>query len=1045
MINWFFKYRVPGLGPKTAPPTPTTAPLSTPPAKAGGTGAMPAAPPRPPKHTEADWAPRLQAAMGNHTALLEVLAASPVLAIKLAAVQAMDDEATLKQAERAARNHDRRVHRLAKQRLEAAAAQRQTRARAQVLLDSATALVGDAGVAVNQLVSLDRDWSALDVGLLEPAQAAAFAALREQLAAEARERGDLQQALKRWASDAVRGRDTLRAALTLAANESAVDGLPAAMDAAQALLDSRPGVEATMAAAAGLQSLLNDAAAVQARLLWLAQAESAAEPAAVVEAGRESDREGDREGDGQASGTASGEAGADAGMLAHNAARPGLDADATWAGMPPVGDEALALPLARRFETWQRARAQRNAPPTPPSAAPKPPRTVKAAAPSAEQQSALDELLQQAEAALADGQTGALQQRLQAVEQWLDDAGPLRLSDAFVARWASVQTEGARLKGWQAWGGARARDALVAEAEALARLAATATAETADPEQAKADTDARGETRGDTSSGGKSEAQSEAQNEAPSEDQNEAKGEAQSTADRVARIDAPEDDPPDDTEASKGLPHDEAAPAAAVDPAVAVAAEPQPSAAAASAAPRPRRLKLKAHADAIQSLRQRWKQLDRQGAPAKQAAWARFDAALQAAYVPVAAQHAAQQAARERNLAQRESLLIQLEAEPLPDGSAGPAEWRDIARALDRFQLAWRTLGPLEHTVPSASRGPLQQRLGAAVERIEQPLQAARDAAAARRERLIADAQALVDDSGRSSGGPATARVRELQAWWQDEARALPLARKVETALWARFKAATDAVYAIREAGLAARDAEAAAALAGREAVIARLSALPADAPPAEAERALAEAEREWRQAAELPRGAAAAALDARFADARAALRRHLSEFGRRRWHVECDALITRLSLCEERDDRAAAGRVLSPDEDDLPARWAAAGDLPPSWQQALAKRWADTAGAGPLKAGEVDLHLLQLEAVFDMPASAEQQAARRELKLWALKDAMEGRSRAAEGEAAHHAWLLALLRQGGLSDSQRDRLRRLVAALRESQPGSLAAPPPRR
>jgi hypothetical protein len=411
--------------------------------------------------------------------------------------------------------------------------------------------------------------------------------------------------------------------------------------------------------------------------------------------------------------------------------------------------------------------------------------------------------------------------------------------------------------------------------------------------------------------------------------------------------------------------------------------------------------------------------------------------------VPVAAQHAAQQAVRERNLQQREALLAELEASPVPDSSAGPAAWKDIARGLDRFQLAWRTLGPLEHTVPSASRGPLQQRLGAAVGRIEQPLLAAREAAAARRERLIADAEALVDDGGRPLDVAATQRVRDLQAWWQDEARALPLARKVETALWARFKAATDAVYAQREAGLAARDAEAAAALSGREALIARLAALGTDAAPADVDRSLAEVEREWRQAPELPRGAAAA-LEARYADARAAVRRQLIELGRRRWTAECDALATRLALCDERDDQALAGAVPVAGGDELAARWEAAGELPASWQQALARRWADTAGAGPLKAVDVDLTLLQLEAVFDMPASAEQQAARRELKLRALKDAMEGRTRAADGEAAHHAWLIALLRQGGTSASQRERLLRLVAALRESQPGSLAAPPPR-
>ena len=416
---------------------------------------------------------------------------------------------------------------------------------------------------------------------------------------------------------------------------------------------------------------------------------------------------------------------------------------------------------------------------------------------------------------------------------------------------------------------------------------------------------------------------------------------------------------------------------------------------------------------------------------------------MQAAYLPVAAQHAAQQATRERNLHTREALLVELESITLPDEGESASAWKDRVRALDRFQLAWRPLGPLEHTVPAAARVPLQQRLRAAVERIEQPLAAAREAAAARRERLIADAQALLGDGSRPPGPQAPGRVRDLQAAWQDEARALPLTRPVEAALWGRFKAATDAVFVLRDAGFAARDAEAAAALAGREALIERLSTLPDDAAPADAERLLAEVDRAWRQPADLPRGAAAA-LDARYADARSAVRRQAAERGRRRWHDECDALVARLDLCDERDDRAAAGGETATLADDLAARWAAAGEVPPSWRDALAQRWAGRPAAGPLPAGDIEVHLLQLEAVFDMPASAEQQAARRELKLRALKDTLEGRARADDGPAAHRSWLLALLRQGGINAGQRERLRRLLAALRGSDAGSLAGPPSR-
>ena len=56
-----------------------------------------------------------------------------------------------------------------------------------------------------------------------------------------------------------------------------------------------------------------------------------------------------------------------------------------------------------------------------------------------------------------------------------------------------------------------------------------------------------------------------------------------------------------------------------------------------------------------------------------------------------------------------------------------------------------------------------------------------------------------------------------------------------------------------------------------------------------------------------------------------------------------------------------------------------------------------------------------------------------------ALKAAMEGRMQPAQGPAQHAAAWLALLRQGGLTTAQRQRLQDLVAALRQAPPGTLA------
>jgi DNA repair protein SbcC/Rad50 len=255
--------------------------------------------------------------------------------------------------------------------------------------------------------------------------------------------------------------------------------------------------------------------------------------------------------------------------------------------------------------------------------------------------------------------------------------------------------------------------------------------------------------------------------------------------------------------------------------------------------------------------------------------------------------------------------------------------------------------------------------------------------------------------------------------------------------LWARFKAATDAVFTQREAAFAARDAELAANLTAAHALVDRLAALDIDMPAAEIQRTLAEVDRAWRQGGEVPR-AAIAALEARFDAARSAAAELLNAGQQRRWQARCDALAARLALCEAREDGAE-------DAGALQARWAAPETalavLPAPWQQALAQRWAQAPGAGPLAAAQVDDLLLRLEAALDLPTAPAWQAARQQLKLRALKDTMEGRAPAQAGPQQNAGWLQALLRQAGLDAAQRARLQALVAALRAAQPAVLGLP----
>ncbi|CAG1016502.1 partial putative protein, partial [Burkholderiaceae bacterium] len=713
----------------------------------------------------AAWQAQLQSAQGNDAALLGIVQSAAPPEVRVAAVEALAAEDALRQAERELRGHDRRVHRAAKRRLETAVARREARARAQALLASASALAGVTPVPANRLVSLDRDWQSLDAALLDPAQVSEFDALRDRLNAAVREQGERQQQLQRWSADAQRALAALRLACTRAAADGSADDLAASRQAAQALHESSPYVPAAAELGGALQAALHTAAQVEARLTWLDARGHSAGVACETDGVREPVRPED------------------------------------WQALAPLADVELARMLDQRFAQWLHAHAPAAPMPTeaaPPPAAPK--------GPDADHLRSLDALLGQAEAALAEGQLGAMQQHLQAIDAALAPMHGEMPGDRRRARHQALLAEHARLKGWQQWGGGRARDDLMAEAEELARLTLAATTP-------------------------------------PSTD--------------------------------------------------------------APAAPK---LRLKDHAEAIHTLRHRWKELDRLGAPAHQALWQRFDAALHTAHQPVATQQAALKAARQDNLSAREALLAELEALPDPAGSteegASAVPWKEHVRALERFHTAWRQLGPIEHTVPAAARAALQQRVRETVERVEAPLQEARRAAAAVREQLIVRAEALVEElREHPQMRDAVPRLRDLQAEWQQHAQTLPLARAVESALWARFRAASDALFAQREAAFGARDAEIAANLAAREGLLERLEALNGDGAADELGRTLAEVERAWRQPVDLPRGAAGA-LDARFRDVRAAAQQRLNDSVQQRWRAECDTLAAKLALCEEREER---------------------------------------------------------------------------------------------------------------------------------------------
>jgi hypothetical protein len=781
------------------------------------------------------WREKIVAAEGDDGALLQLAQEAPGVELKLAALAALREEEALRQALRTFRHQDKRLHRAAKSRWQAAVAKREADAEARVLIAGARALSEQERIPANRLVELDRAWEALRGASPDEALLAEFQAVRAELGAKVRERGEAEQAIVRWLAAADAAIHALTAGLAAVARGAAAPasrgaspapgGAPA--DLAAVLLELSSQVPGASGAAIDARCSGKIDAANRA----LALASSVVQRAEFL----------------------------------HSLPAAGLADEADekarieqWRGFPEVPDGELQALLARRFSDWRNASSQER------QREREARRTHEGELNAEERKRRLAQMqrhVEAAEAAQAAGQVEELTRLIGAIDEALKP-GPV--SADLARRIESLRAEQQRLRAWQRWSGGQRREELVAEAQALAGMA----------------------------------------------------GE---------------------------------------------------------------KLVLKAHAEAIDKLRERWKELDKLGGATSKTLWLAFDGALKAAYAPVAAHLEKLKAARKENLAARNRLIDGLAGARAKFDPAAP-DWRALARTVEEARIAWRRLGPVEHTVPrEAQKGDkaVAARYAAALQGLEGPLGQAYREAGEERKRLIAAAQRLGE--AQPLARDAIDKVRALQAQWQAHAKALPLPRREESALWSAFKAATDAVFSARDAARAARDT----ARAARESQA--------------AEHAKARAARESES--KRLREAAAQAAQARF-----------------------DALIAAMRLCDERE--AAPDLEVPPD---LEARWSALEGLPAAWKTALEPRFRGT----PAKRQPLPELLLKLEVACELETPGEFMAARRQLKLLALKTAMEDRRAALTTPADIERWLLEAAATARPDEVSRARLEKIIAGWR--------------
>ncbi len=188
--------------------------------------------------------------------------------------------------------------------------------------------------------------------------------------------------------------------------------------------------------------------------------------------------------------------------------------------------------------------------------------------------------------------------------------------------------------------------------------------------------------------------------------------------------------------------------------------------------------------ETLRGLREQWKKIDKEAAP-NPALWKRFDTACNRAHEVVDAWLKEARAQTTAHKAQRLALIEEVKAWTVAHAS-GP-DWKGVARQLHQFAQRWRESGHLSEKMFAE----LQPVWKAAIHAAHEPLENAQKASLARRQALIAEAQAL--------GAAPSLRVdavKALQQRWQEEAHAVVLDRKQEQKLWDAFRQPLDEAFA---------------------------------------------------------------------------------------------------------------------------------------------------------------------------------------------------------------------------------------------------------
>lgn len=203
--------------------------------------------------------------------------------------------------------------------------------------------------------------------------------------------------------------------------------------------------------------------------------------------------------------------------------------------------------------------------------------------------------------------------------------------------------------------------------------------------------------------------------------------------------------------------------------------------------------------------------------------------------------------------ARADRVAIVEEAEALAARDPATVQWKATGQAMDALFARWQEAQRSSARLPKGESNELWKRFRDARSSIDSQrrayfaeLDGVQSAAREVKERLVQRAEALA-----GSGGDTINQYRALLDEWKRAGRA---GRKADDALWARFRAAGDAVYQARAAEQSVQDAEYGENLTAKLALLDEAEPLLKATDPQEARRTLTGIQRRWDAAGRVPR-----------------------------------------------------------------------------------------------------------------------------------------------------------------------------------------------